>query len=604
MKKSTILILLILFASTILYSFRYHNYYKVLGIENSANIFIDLNKNGQIDENEIINIYGVQPFTPNNIHSFTYKDLKFKQYNSVYLAYYSKKWTENKLLNKYIKLKLTAPNQAIVYISGTDYASELLKNGYAIPLNIKDSKYTDNFDEKPLKLKLKEAKKEHYVIYNRKNKKYHELNCRYGLMVNGYEIVPLNKILNKSEPCKICHRQHTKINKIAYSNTNKNVSSNKSFGNLKVFFLDFSNTKKPLNDCNTYACQSLLNQINASKYSIDFAIYGIYKQPKIYDALINAYKKGIKIRWVTDIDADGNYYQDTQDLMKVIPNYKTDDVFCNGKSVKKSIMHNKFFIFDNKRVWTGSANLTDTDFSDFNANDALLIDSYKLAKDYTKEFEQLYNGRFHTCKNNLSNNETIQLDSNTKINVYFSPQDLIIINQIIKLIDTSQNYVYIPIFCLTSKPLTKSLIAAHNRGVDVKIIIDATNASEKHSIHNILREAGIKVKVENKAGKMHMKTIIIDDKYSVIGSMNFTKSGEKYNDENVLIIENKQLSNYLKTIFLYLWQSIPDKYLKLNPPAESIYSIGSCSDDIDNDFDGKIDNSDNSCSYTTYKRTK
>ncbi len=34
---------------------------------------------------------------------------------------------------------------------------------------------------------------------------------------------------------------------------------------------------------------------------------------------------------------------------------------------------------------------------------------------------------------------------------------------------------------------------------------------------------------------------------------------------------------------------------KLNPPAESKYSIGSCTDGIDNDFDGKIDAADEGC---------
>ena len=151
------------------------------------------------------------------------------------------------------------------------------------------------------------------------------------------------------------------------------------------------------------------------------------------------------------------------------------------------------------------------------------------------------------------------------------------------------------VFYITKKELVNELIAAHNRGVEVKIINDATNASNKHTIHHQLREAGIKVKTENYAGKLHSKAMIIDDEYSIIGSMNFTNSGEKRNDENVVIVKDTEIAKYLKSTFLKLWNKIPEKYETFDPQAESLESIGSCFDKIDNDFDGKIDKSDNSC---------
>ena len=106
---------------------------------------------------------------------------------------------------------------------------------------------------------------------------------------------------------------------------------------------------------------------------------------------------------------------------------------------------------------------------------------------------------------------------------------------------------------------------------------------------------GIPVKVENYAGKMHAKTMIIDDEYLVIGSANFSNSGENKNDENMLIINNKILTQFYKKYFEYFWEKIPDKYLKQTVRAESKSSIGSCFDGVDNDFDGKIDNADEGC---------
>ena len=101
-----------------------------------------------------------------------------------------------------------------------------------------------------------------------------------------------------------------------------------------------------------------------------------------------------------------------------------------------------------------------------------------------------------------------------------------------------------------------------------------------------------------------MKSILIDDIYTVLGSMNFTKSGERYNDENVLIIENPSLTRAFKEKFLHFWKEIPDKWLFKNPGAESFNSINSCFDGIDNDFDGKIDMQDDSCNYKLMKENK
>ena len=92
-----------------------------------------------------------------------------------------------------------------------------------------------------------------------------------------------------------------------------------------------------------------------------------------------------------------------------------------------------------------------------------------------------------------------------------------------------------------------------------------------------------------------MKSMVIDDKVSVIGSMNFTNSGNNKNDENVLIIKDANIAKFIKNNFIYLWNKIPEKYEHFDPRAESAESIGSCEDGIDNNFDNKIDTQDEGC---------
>lgn len=590
MKKITIGILTLLFISIILYTYKDFNKYRILKVLDASSLYVDLNKNSQIDDNELIKIYGIR----------TFKGSSFDSKYNFYLDYFAREWTEKELLNKLVKVKKHNDNSYEIYTGQNNYAKSLLKEGYALS-SVNEYKKFDNISL--VKKKIEDADSKEYVILNNKTNKYHKLNCKYGM--DSYDFVLLSKknLPKNSEECHYCYFKHKKKNTY-YENKTK-ISDYKNFGNIKVYFIDFINTNRPLDACTTTACKDLLTEINQSKYSIDFAIYGINKQTAIFNALINAQNRGVKVRWVSDFDLKSdNYYPNTLILMPKLKNYNTDNPFNNyltSKRDKNAIMHNKFFIFDNKKVWTGSANVTDTDFSNFNANYAALITSKEIAEIYNSEFEQMYSGKFHNAKTKEDKN-IINLNTKTQITTLFSPEDKIITSHILPLIDNSKQYIYMPIFYLTHKQMASHLIDAHKRGVDIKILTDATNAHGKYSIHKLLRASGIKVKTENKAGKMHMKSIIIDDKYSVIGSMNFTKSGEIYNDENVLIIENPEITKYLKSTFLSMWKYIPERYLIKDPRAEAPESIGSCNDGIDNDFDGLIDTKDSSCSFKTIRR--
>ena len=110
-----------------------------------------------------------------------------------------------------------------------------------------------------------------------------------------------------------------------------------------------------------------------------------------------------------------------------------------------------------------------------------------------------------------------------------------------------------------------------------------------------MRMAGIPVKVENWGGKMHMKSLIIDDKYLLIGSMNFTAGAHYQNDENCLLIEDANTTIQARKNFEYMWDSIPNKWLKSEPKPEGKDSKYSCSDGIDNDHDDLIDEFDPDC---------
>ena len=567
---------------------------KIIKVKSANEIYVDYNGNNKQDNDELVELYAIRSFVKGVKTQYT------SEIESAKLQYLAEQLAKKELLNKHVKLKFDDKNRLItLYIGNTDYSKLLLESG----LGLVNSTYAaDNYknpDKKIIKLRLSEAEKLDLVAYNPYSKKVHKLNCKYANLNGNVKILPYKELKTPTQKCKYCYLPeeedlHTKYPKIEYEKYNP-VYSDES---LELYISDFTKYYYPSNKCVVTACQSLLKEINKAEKEIDFAIYGIESQPQIINALRKAQQRGVKIRWVYDLDNKGNSsYKDTLALTKIIPYAQPDQVIkSDTERFSNTLMHNKFFIFDNKTVWSGSANISSTDMSGFNSNAVILIKSPQAAKIYKQEFEQMYNGNFHKKKSKIGTNQSIELKQ-SKLSIYFSPQDKTVETYIIPLIKEAKEYIYIPVFVITHKSMITELIEAQKRGVDVRIITDATGANNKYSPIKMIRANKIKVKTENRAGKMHMKSILIDDRYTITGSMNFSKSGESYNDENVIIIENAKLTKAYRTHFLKLWNAIPEKWLYQNPRAESYDSINSCFDGVDNDHDGQIDNKDNGCNF-------
>lgn len=575
MKKILTILLICILACFFKRSFAYENgTYKVIKVIDGDTFYLDFNNNGRCQREEKVRINGIDTFEvkPSVFLEWQMKEFNLTQSEALGLGYFGKEFAKKNLLNKYVKAEYTGKTKlcdmgrqlmSISYDNGKNYEQEVLKAGLATVY--KKSNITSELYKYENLSKIKaNVKKTHWlnlVLLNKKRNIYHKVNCEYGLMSGNVELI--NKpLFSKYNPASCCYP-----NNKPYKIYKQIAKPDAKEDNIEIFFLSPLKQKKPENECKTGACKALLYNIDNAKESINFAIYGIDGQDKIFNALINAQKRGVKIRWVTDMTEDNkNIYPDTYDLIKKIPTVRDDFSFheIERKNAPKdykfpytAIMHDKFFIFDNSRVFTGSTNISSTCLTGFNSNIAVLIDSKVVANIYKQEFNQMYKGKFHTDKQPVSNNENLKFGNNVNLSVYFSPANKIATTKIIPLINNAQHYVYIPAFYLTHKGITNALIEAKKRGVDIKIIVDESSLQSQYSTKEILKNSGVDVKVEHWAGKMHMKSLIIDDKDLVIGSMNFTNQGENRNDENTLIIENVPiLTKAYKKHFLELWKSI------------------------------------------------
>ena len=103
----------------------------------------------------------------------------------------------------------------------------------------------------------------------------------------------------------------------------------------------------------------------------------------------------------------------------------------------------------------------------------------------------------------------------------------------------------------TNTAIAKALLDASKRGVQVRVVLDKSQETEKYTSATFLANAGVPVRIDADFAIAHNKVMILDEETIITGSFNFTKAAEERNAENVLVIRgNKELAR----LYLHNWQ--------------------------------------------------
>ena len=203
------------------------------------------------------------------------------------------------------------------------------------------------------------------------------------------------------------------------------------------------------------------------------------------------------------------------------------------KRKSKGLMHNKFCVLNGETVWTGSWNPRDKKTED----DVLIIRSKILAENYMREFEELKKG-----EETESFAKKMML-GDTQVENYFCPEDKCI-DRLKEKLSEAKESIRFATYSFTHQKIANELIIKNSEGTDIKGIIEK---GTKYTQLNNLKSQGIDVMEDSSKRILHHKLFIIDSETVITGSFNPTKNGDTRNDENFLVIKNKELaSKYLK----------------------------------------------------------
>lgn len=137
--------------------------------------------------------------------------------------------------------------------------------------------------------------------------------------------------------------------------------------------------------------------------------------------------------------------------------------------------------------------------------------------------------------------QTSSSTNETAIHVRFSPRGHC--TQLVEeTIAQAKERILVQAYGFTSLPIADALIAAHQHGVEVKILVDRSQVKSKYSQVRHVMKQGIAVAVDKVPGIAHNKVMIVDEEYVLTGSFNWTKAAETRNAENLLLIRDTKLN--------------------------------------------------------------
>jgi len=149
--------------------------------------------------------------------------------------------------------------------------------------------------------------------------------------------------------------------------------------------------------------------------------------------------------------------------------------------------------------------------------------------------------------------QTVAASGNLEI--AFSPeQDVAAL--VIKNINLAHRQILVQAYSFTHRGIAQALIAAQQRGVDVKLIADGEQTEHiKGEKVSSMAQSGVQVWIDSQHQNAHNKVMVIDvdtPQVAVItGSYNFTYAAQYYNAENLLVIHgNNELAQLYKTNWL------------------------------------------------------
>jgi len=209
----------------------------------------------------------------------------------------------------------------------------------------------------------------------------------------------------------------------------------------------------------------------------------------------------------------------------------------SGSIFKKILHHNhkKLIVIDDRITYLGGINFCDHNFQ---WHDMMLrIEDIEITKFLKNDFLATWNGE-SICAQKSFNDLTLYILDGRSNEDSFVP--------ILNLIENAKNSIYVLSPYITF-PFCQNLKEISNNGIDVVLITPDKNNKQFIKNYILWEFANTNVKLELYQKNMsHLKAMIIDDEFLIIGSSNFDLISYRIQKEIVAVITDKNVISEFK----------------------------------------------------------
>lgn len=138
------------------------------------------------------------------------------------------------------------------------------------------------------------------------------------------------------------------------------------------------------------------------------------------------------------------------------------------------------------------------------------------------------------------------------VEAHFSPGEACA-RRIMGLLRGARRTADLCIYTITDDRITGEVLAAHRRGVAVRVVTDNDKAYDPGSDVLQMARAGIPVLVDVSPYFMHYKFAVFDGEVLLTGSYNWTRGAADNNEENLILSNDRRLLTAFRGEFERLW---------------------------------------------------
>ncbi|GAB4510916.1 MAG: phospholipase D-like domain-containing protein [Anaerolineae bacterium] len=306
------------------------------------------------------------------------------------------------------------------------------------------------------------------------------------------------------------------------------------FGASKGFWQVYFTAPSGSTDRRTYTGgvdTAIVDAINNVESTLDIAAFE-WNNPALTNAVIEAHERGVQVRMVVDDE------HTLEDEDSTIEDILDEDIPVRDDS-RGGLMHNKFMIMDSQTVVMGSMNFT-VNGTYRNNNNVLVLTAPEAVQAYQTEFNEMFErGQFGSSRSAV-NSVSFEQDG-TPITVLFAPEDRVV-PTMLDVLRSADAHIRFMTFSFTLDEVGQLLLDLSATGVEVEGVFETRGSRVSFSELPLLFCAGLNVREDGNPFTFHHKVFIVDDHTVLTGSFNISDSATNSNDENMVIIQDRDLA--------------------------------------------------------------